>query len=243
MQSNRYAPRVAGFSFLFLIATVLASGWLWGKVHTANGISDTLASIGENAARVRISLLLSIVAGITTLVLAAMLHAIVAHEDRNLAILALSCRAVEGGLYAVGVLATLALLSLSPDHRGDASSAGVLAGQLIDLRQTSTNIGATFFAAGSTLYSYLLFKARSIPVPLSLTGLIGSLIILVGEPWQTAFGRRASSPPAVIWIPIFVFEISTGVWLLRNGVRKMPDGIAESGHDEPSVAPPARAAG
>lgn len=213
MNSNRYAPRVAGFSFLFLIVTGLVSGALWGG-------ADTLAGISENSSQIRLSLVLSVVAGITTLVLAAALYAVVVHQDRNLAILALSCRAVEAGLYAVGVLATLALLSLS---QGAASSANTLADQLMDARWTSSNVGAIFFAAGSTAYSYLLYRARSIPVPLSVTGLVGSLIILVGVPWQTALSHPTfAGASAVIWVPIAIFEISTGGWLLLKGANITP---------------------
>src|SRR5262249_14640491 len=161
-----------------------------------------------------------IVASITTLILAAMLYAIVAHQDRNLAILALSCRAVEAGLYGVGMLATLALLSLSQGSSNDASSVHALADQFMDARWTSTNIGAIFFAAGSTVYSYLLLKARSIPVPLSVTGLVGSLIILVGVPAQTALSHRTyGGASAIIWVPVAIFEIATGVWLLAKGAN------------------------
>ncbi len=216
MNSNKYAPRVAGFAFLFLIVTVLASGILWRGVRTTHGISDTLVSISEMFSEIRLSLVLSIVASITTLLLAAMLYAIVAHQDRNLAILALSCRVVEAGLYAVGMLARN--VSLSQGSSNDASSVQALADQSMDVRWTSTNIGAIFFAAGSTVYSYLLLKARSIPVPLSVTGLVGSLIILVGVPAQTALSHRTfAGVSAVIWVPVAVFDIATGVWLLAKG--------------------------
>jgi hypothetical protein len=243
LQSNRYAPRVAGFSFLFLIVAVLGSSLLWRGVRTANGTADTLASIAEHGWQVRLGLVLTTVAGITTLVLAAMLYAVVAHQDRNLAILALSCRAVEGGLYAVGVLVALALLSLSHGDRGDASAVQAMAGQLMDARWTSSNVGAAFFAVGSTLYSYLLFKARAIPVPLSLTGLVGSLIVLVGVPWQTALSNPTfSGPSAAIWIPLAVFELSTGVWLLAKGAR-MPAGTTGSEPAVQAAAVPVPAAG
>jgi hypothetical protein len=71
--SDRYAPRVAGFAFLFLIATILVSGVVGGGVRTTSGLSETLASVAENAARIRLGLVLTVVASITTLVLAAML--------------------------------------------------------------------------------------------------------------------------------------------------------------------------
>lgn len=220
MGSDRYAPRVAGFAFLFLIATILVSGVVGGGVRTTSGLSETLASVAENAARIRLGLVLTVVASITTLVLAAMLYAMVVRQDRNLAILALSCRAVEAGLYAVGMLATLALLSPSQHPPQDASSARALVDLMWDVPPMSTNIGSTFFAAGSTLYCYLLLKARVIPVPLAVIGVVGSLLILVGVPVQTAFGNQTfTGPSAAIWIPIGVFEISTGGWLLFKGAR------------------------
>jgi hypothetical protein len=232
VSSTRYAPRVAGFAFLFLIAVDLASGVLWGGVRTANGISDTLVSISESSASIRLSLVLSVIASITTLVLAAMLYAIVAEQDRNLAILALSCRAVEAGLAAVGMLDTLVLLSVSRGYPNDASSVRVLADVLLDVRWMSTNIGAMFFSVGSTLFCYLLLKARSIPVPLATIGLVGSLIILVGIPIQTALSHRTfAGASAVIWVPVAVFEISTGVWLLVKGAR-----VAVPERAEPSAA-------
>jgi hypothetical protein len=216
--SDRYAPRVAGFAFLFLIATILLSGVVGGGIRTTHGVSDTLASVAENAARIRLGLVLTVVASITTLVLAAMLYAMVVRQDRNLAILALSCRAVEAGLYAVGMLTTLALLSLSQHAEQDASSAPALVDLMRDVPPMSTNIGSTFFAAGSTLYCYLLLKARLIPAPLAVIGVVGSLLILLGVPVQTALGNQTfAGPSAAIWIPIAVFEISTGGWLLFKG--------------------------
>ena len=216
--SDRYAPRVAGFAFLFLIATILVSGVVGGGVRTTQGVSETLASVAEHATRIRLGLVLTLVASITTLVLAAMLYAMVVRQDRNLAILALSCRAVEAGLYAVGMLTTLALLSLSQHSAQDASSARALVDLIWDVPPMSTNIASTFFAAGSTLYCYLLLKARVIPVPLAVIGVVGSLLILVGVPVQTAVGNQTfTGPSAAIWIPIGVFEITTGGWLLVKG--------------------------
>jgi len=218
--SDRYAPRVAGFAFLFLILIILVSGVVGGGVQTTREVSETLASVAENAARIRLGLVLTVFASITTLVLAAMLYAMVVRQDRNLAILALSCRAVEAGLYAVGMLATLAFLSLSRHSAEDASSARALVDLMWDVPSMSTNIGSTFFAVGSTLYCYLLLKARVIPVPLAVIGVVGSLLILVGIPVQTAFGTQTfTGPSAAIWIPIGVFEISTGGWLLFKGAR------------------------
>jgi hypothetical protein len=196
--SDRYAPRVAGFAFLFLIAVDLSSG----------------------AAGMRVGLVLTAVAGITTLVLAAMLYAIVASEDRNLAVLALACRSVEAGLYAVAMLNTLARLSLRGSQHGTGTADG-LADLLDKLRPLSGNLGAIFFAAGSTVYCYLLLKSRAIPVPLAAVGVVGSLLVLLGVPVQTALGRSTfAGAAALISVPVAVFELGAGGWLLLKGTRR-----------------------
>jgi Domain of unknown function (DUF4386) len=58
------------------------------------------------------------------------------------------------------------------------------------------------------------------PVALSVLGVIASLILIVGVPLQAAGGQAtAESTPAVIWIPMIIFEISTGLWLLVRGAN------------------------
>jgi hypothetical protein len=223
MKSEQYAARVAGFMFLFLIATVIASSVLIGGVED-DEISQTLRNVSDNSFRVRLGVLFLIVGGISTLILAAALYAVTKHQDRNLAILALSCRAVEAGLYAIGIISALTLLSLS-ERTTTASTAeptaAYIPGDIVsDVNAWGTNVGAAFFAVGSLLYSYLLLKARSIPVALSVLGVIASLILIAGVPLQTASGQAtAQGTPAVIWIPMIIFEISTGLWLLVRGAN------------------------
>ncbi len=43
-------------------------------------------------------------------------------------------------------------------------------------------IAATFFALGSTAFSYLLLHSRRIPVPLAWPGVIGSALLVAGLP-------------------------------------------------------------
>jgi len=63
-------------------------------------------------------------------------------------------------------------------------------------------------------------KARSIPIPLSIVGLVASLTLIVGVPLQTAAGRNTvDGVSAIIWIPMFIFEVSAGLWLLIKGAR------------------------
>jgi hypothetical protein len=225
MKSDQYAARLAGFMFLFLIATVLASSFLLSGVEEPE-ISNTFRNISQDIFRIRLSTYLLIVSSISTLILATMLYIITKRQDENLAILALLCRATEAALYAMGITSVFALLFLSEGiataSENELASARVLGELVSSVENLSTNIGAIFFAVGSTLYSYLFFKARSIPAPLAGLGLVASLMLVVGVPLQTAAGHSTvAGASAAIWIPMFVFEISTGSWLLIKGA-KMP---------------------
>jgi Domain of unknown function (DUF4386) len=217
MKSERYAARLAGFTFLFLIACVLASTFLFGEAGNED-VGGALRYISENTMPVRVGVYLQVIASISTFVLGGMLYAITKHQDQNLAIIALSFRAAEAALYVIGIMSVLGLLSLSQETVGASELA--TAEFVSNAWSLSTNIGATFFAVGSTVFSYLLFKARSIPVLLSLLGLVASFILVVVVPIQAAAGYATGEGVAfLIWIPMFLFEISAGFWLLIKGTR------------------------
>ncbi len=226
MGSNRYAARLAGGMFLLVIAAVLVSSMFQGGgISPSDDIAGTLRSIADNAVGFRLSIVSLAIASIGTLVLASMLYALTKRRDENLAILALACRAVEAALYAIGILSVLILLSLSDEPTAGEQELGAV---VVDVASLSTNVGAIFFAVGSTVFAYLLLRARSVPVPFAALGVVASLILVIGVPLETAAGRTTADGASIIlWLPMFVFEIATGVWLLVKGVRT-PDMAAVS---------------
>jgi hypothetical protein len=79
-------------------------------------------------------------------------------------------------------------------------------------------MSAIFFAMGSTLFSYLLLRGRTIPVPLAWIGVVASLLLVVGLPLQLA-GVLSGPVTSYVWIPMLAFEVPLGSWLLIKGVR------------------------
>jgi len=77
--------------------------------------------------------------------------------------------------------------------------------------------GATLFAIGSTLFCVLLLRGRMIPRRLAWTGVIASVILLVGLPLQLA-GLLHAPLTSLMWMPMLAFEVPGGVWLLVKGV-------------------------
>jgi hypothetical protein len=136
-------------------------------------------------------------------------------------LLALTCRVSEGVLGAIPTLATVALLSLSTAGGGapvpDAAAANALADFLFKVQGWNTLIGATFFAVGSTLFSYLFLRGRIIPVPLAWLGGMASVLLVVGLPLQLA-GFLNGPSTSLMWIPMALFEVPLTLWLLIRGV-------------------------
>lgn len=211
--------RIAGFTLLFYIA-VGVTIMVLGSATSAEGTAARLALIAQHALRVRITIILSLLTCVTALVLAVALYGITRDEDRDLAALALSFRVGEGMLAAIGPLATLGLLWLGTAGVAgapDAAAADALGTFLLKVRGWNTNISATLFAVGSTLFSWLLLRGRMIPVPLASLGVVASVLLVVGLPLELA-GFLAGPVTQLMWIPMAAFEIPLALWLLIKGV-------------------------
>jgi hypothetical protein len=88
-----------------------------------------------------------------------------------------------------------------------------------------TLAGATCFALGSTLYSYLFLSARNIPVLLAWLGVLASVLLVVGLPLQLA-GFLSGPLTNFMWIPMAVYEVALALWLLIKGVATTPQRIS-----------------
>jgi hypothetical protein len=80
-----------------------------------------------------------------------------------------------------------------------------------------TLVSATLFAVGSTSFGWLLLRGSMVPRVLAWTGVIASAILVVGLPLQLS-GQLHAPPTTMMWMPILVFEVPTGLWMLAKGV-------------------------
>jgi len=190
---------------------------LSSRATGGEGTAAKLASVAQHAPQVRLNVVLGLLTIMYALVLGVTLYSLTRDQDPELALLALSCRVCEGMLGAIPTLATLALMWLSTAGAQDAASANLLGESLFRLQGWNTIISATFFAVGSTLFSYLFLRGRLIPVQLAWLGVIASLILVVGLPLQLA-GLLGGPIAALMWLPMALFEIPLGFWLIIKGV-------------------------
>ena len=216
--------RIAGVTLLLYIAAGLASLVLFRRAAGGAGVAAKLAGIAEHVTVVGVVVVLGLVQCFAALVLAVTLYAITREQDRDLAMLALTCRVGEGIIGGLSISGTLTLLWLATATGVDAPATEAAHALGAHLLREEIALPGTFFAVGSTLFSYLLLRGRMIPIPLAWLGVVASVLLVIGLPLRLA-GFVGGPITSLMWLPMLAFEVPLALWLLTRG-----------------VAPPARAA-
>lgn len=218
--------RIAGFTFLVYIAAGITSMVLFARATSGEGVAAQLASFAQHATNVRLTILLNLLMNLSALVLAVTLYAITRDQDRDLAMLALTCRVAEGiaGMDVSGTLGLLWLATATEATALDAGAASALGAFFLKLAKTM-GASATFFAVGSTLFSWLLLRGRMIPAALAWVGVLASVLLVVCLPLQLA-GLLTGPVTSFMWFPMLLFEVALALWLIIKGARAAPRQLA-----------------
>ena len=166
------------------------------------------------------AVLAPLLSGLAAVVLGVTLYAITRDEDPDLAMLGLTCRVAEGVVGGLSIQRSMGLLWLATatgEGAPDPAAAHAMGAYLFWGQTWSTTIGATFFAVGSTFFSWLLLRGRMIPTALAWLGVLASALLVVGLPLELA-GALSGSVVQFLWIPMAAFEIPLALWLLVRGV-------------------------
>jgi len=113
------------------------------------------------------------------------------------------------------------LATASGANAPDPAAANALGAILLTLPSWSAIICATFFAVGSTFFSYLLLRGRMVHVALAWVGVVASILLVVALPLQLA-GILRGPITQLMWLPMLAFEVPLGLWLLIKGVATPP---------------------
>jgi Domain of unknown function (DUF4386) len=218
--------KIAGSTFLLYIAAGIASMVVFGRATSGADIQAKLAGIAQHPTEIGIVVVLGFVQCFAALVLAVTLYAITREQDRDLAMLALACRVGEGVIAGSSISRTPAVAWLA--RAGGANGPDTAAAQALGayLLRGDMAVTATFFAVGSTLFSYLLLRGRMIPNPLAWLGVVASALLVIGLPLQGA-GFLSGLITMIMWLPMLAFEVPLALWLIVKGVAT-PARVAQS---------------
>jgi hypothetical protein len=82
-------------------------------------------------------------------------------------------------------------------------------------------VSPIFLGLGSAAFSYLLFKSRYVPRALAAFGVCSSLLAVPSALLTIVFPDFATIAIAGL-LPILIYEITLGLWLLIRGARIQP---------------------
>jgi hypothetical protein len=221
MSSLRKTSLVAGLFYLITFVSI-PTLVLYNQVKSANYITgsgpDTPAIIGG---------ILEIIVALAGIGTAVVLYPVLRKQNESAALGLVAARILESGTIFVGVAFILSIVTLRQTGAGaDASSTSQA---LATLYNRIFLLGQSFMPAiCDLLLGFLLFKSRLVPRGLSLIGIVGGPILLIGyfAILSSLIGQHA--PLAGLFaIPVALFEFSLGIRLVVKGFKPSPitDGI------------------
>jgi hypothetical protein len=222
-ESQRKAARVAGFLYLFtIIIANLVEFYVRGRLIVRGDAMQTARNISASGNLFRLGIAGDLAVLVCDVILIVALYILLKPVNRNLALLAVFWRVVGCFMAAATIACDVAALLLAGSLPAlDAEQMQVLTRLLISMDAAGNRVAALFFGLGSTLFCYLWFKSRFIPRVLAGWGIIASLVPTVVPLATILFSTLADAPlrRARSGIPIVIFEVIVGIWLLVKGIR------------------------
>ena len=171
---------------------------------------------------------LEVITAVACVGTAVALYPVTRRVSRTAAIGFVTSRVVEATLILVGVVSLLSVVTLQDQFAGatgaQAEALGVTGEALVAMRQWTFLLGPGLIAGINALFlGTALYRGRLVPRIIPTIGLIGAPIILLSAT-ATIFGgwAQTSSVGALCALPVAVWELSLGVWLVVKGFKSTP---------------------
>lgn len=189
-------------------------------------LNDPNYIVGSGAdAQVTLGAFLDLVTALTGIGTAVALFPVVKRQSEALALGFVTTRLLEAAVIVIGVVSLLTVVSLrQPGATGAEADSLVTAGQsLVAVRDWTFLLGPNVMAGlNALLLGTLMYKSGLVPRVIPVMGLIGAPLLLAVT-FATMFGLTEHG--SVWWVaaaPIFVWELSLGLYLVIKGFKPSP---------------------
>jgi hypothetical protein len=228
-ESQRKAARVAGALYLFGFVAVFDELYVRGRLIIDNNAAETARNIMAHERLFRIGIAIDLIEMASMVALLTALYIILKAVNQNLALLAAFWRLMEAAICVVMTLSSFDVLRVlsGADYlrafEGDRLQA--LARLYIGAHGAGYNVAEIFLGLGSTVFGYVWFKSGYIPRALAAWGVFSSLLVAMCTFASIIFPDFQDRSFPGCYMPIAIFELAMGFWLLFKGLRS--SGIAE----------------
>lgn len=179
---------------------------------------------GEDAAQLAAwGLTLEVLLAFSCVATAIAILPIARRVNESLAFAFVASRTIEAAVIMTGVMAVMALIRLDAD--------GPAAAALVELHDASFLLGPAFMSAVNALIlGTIMVRGRLVPRVIPTIGLIGGpLLLLSSFGVLLGFWEQTGAIGALAALPIALWELLLGLWLVTRGVRLNADPVSARG--------------
>jgi hypothetical protein len=222
---QRRWARVVGFSYVFaLVPAIFAEFYVAGHLFVSDNAIATAQNIIAHERLFRLGIASNLLVFATDVLLVTALYVVLERVNRRLALLAVFFRLIETTILIVAVLNDFYVLRLlsgaSYLTTVNSDELAALARVSIGAHNSAYGVALLLFGFGSPVFCYLWLRSGYIPKPLAVWGLLASVWIGICSFTFVVFPEIQK----VITVgyyggPIFLFELTIGLWLLIKSVR------------------------
>lgn len=225
-ESQRKAAKVVGAMYLFGFVAVFDELYVRGRLIIDNNAVETARNIMAHERLFRLGIAVDLIEMASMVVLLTALYVILKAVNQNLALLAAFWRLMEAAICVVMTLSSFDVLRVlsGADYLRvfEADRVQALASIYVGAHGAGYNVAEMFLGLGSTVFGYLWFKSRYIPRVLAAWGVFSSLLVATCTFASVIFPSFQDMSFPVCYLPIAIFELTMGFWLLIKGLRQ-PD--------------------
>jgi hypothetical protein len=208
---------VAGILYLITFASSIPAVFLLDPVLTD---PNYIVGAGSDT-RVTAGAVFDLVNALACIGTAVALFSVLRWEHEGLALGFVTTRMFEAAVIVIGVVSILAVLMLRRDGAagGDPTSLVAVGRGLVAVRDATFLVGPSMMPGlNALLLGTLLYRSRLVPRPIPTLGLIGGPLLIVAA-IAVLFGviDRVSVWTGLATLPIFLWELSLGLWLTIRG--------------------------
>jgi len=221
---TRKYSRASGIFYLITFAASMPAVFYF----LAPILTDPNYIVGAGAdTRVAIGCLLDVITALAGIGSAVAVFPVLRRQNEGLALGFVTSRMFEAAVIMIGVVSLLAVVTLRQDFVGASGadqSALLSSGHaLVAIRDWTFQFGPNLSAGiNAILFGTLLYRSRLVPRAIPALGLIGAPLLLAVTV-ATALGLiGANSALFGFAVPVAVWEMSIGIWMLVKGFKPSP---------------------
>jgi Domain of unknown function (DUF4386) len=223
MDSTRKIALVAGIFYVITFISIPTLA-LYGPVKNHR---DFITSSGSNTA-VLWGCFLEVIVALAGIGTAVTLFPVVKRQNEGMALGFVASRTLEAAMIFIGVASLLSLVTLRQDlgtaTGGNAASLMTIGASHVATYNWAFTLGQSLMpGVNALLLGTLMYRSRLVPRVLPVMGLIGAPLHIAAV-IATMFGLigRLSPVAGIAVIPVALWELSLGIYLIVKGFKSCP---------------------